>query len=120
MMERKKLLFIVRRGPYGNLLARESLDAILAASVYEQALSVLFLDDGVFQLVTPQTTASKQKNISKLLSAFPLYDINELFICQSSLKQRNLDTTALCLNVKPLNSDEVKHLMKQQDQLISF
>ena len=119
-MEKKKLLFIVRHGPYGSLLARESLDAILAASVYEQVLSVLFLDDGVFQLVPEQTITTEQKSISKLLSAFPLYDINELFICQSSLKQRNLDTTALCLNVKSLNSDEVKHLMQQQDQLISF
>ena len=119
-MNKKRLLFVIRRSPYGNLLARESLDAILAASVYEQALSVLFLDDGVFQLTAQQMTTPEQKNISKLLSAFPLYDINEVFVCQSSLKQRNLDTNSLCIAVKPLNNDEVNHLLRQQDQLISF
>ena len=120
-MDKKKLLFIIRHSPYGNLLARESLDAVLATSVYEQALSVLFLDDGVFQLLTQQTTESNtQKNISKLLSAFPLYDINTVFVCQSSLRQRGLDTTALCLAAQPLNSDEIQTFMKQQDQLICF
>ena len=118
-MNKKKLLFVIRHSPYGSLLARESLDAILAASVYEQALSVLFLDDGVFQLARQQTTL-EQKNISKLLSAFSLYGIDEVFICQSSLKQRGLNITTLCLGVKLLNSDEIRCLMRQQDQLISF
>ncbi len=119
-MNKKKLLFVIRHSPYGNLLAREGLDAILAASVYEQALSVLFLDDGVFQLASAKKTTLEQKSISRLLSAFPLYDINKIFVCQSSLEQRSLDINTLCLAVEPLDSDEVHYLMQQQDQLISF
>ena len=119
-MNKKKLLFVIRHSPYGNLLARESVDAILAASVYEQALSVLFLDEGVFQLAGEKTTTLEQKNISRLVSAFPLYDINNIFVCQSSLTQRGLDINSLCLAVEPLNSGEVIYLMRRQDQLISF
>ena len=119
-MNKKKLLFVIRHSPYGNLLARESLDAVLATSVYEQVLSVLFLDDGVFQLAKQQMTVLEQKNTANLLSAFPLYDINEVFVCQSSLKQRGLSINTLCLAVEPLSNDKIQHLMQQQDQLISF
>ena len=119
-MNKKKILFIIRHSPYGNLLAREGLEAILATSVYEQQLSVLFLDDGVFQLATQQTTTIEPKNFSKLLSVFSLYDINAVFVCQSSLHRRGLDKIDLCIAAKPLNTDEIQQLMKQQDQLISF
>ena len=120
-MEQKKLLFIIRQCPYGHLLARESVDAILATAVYEQLLSVVFLDDGVFQLLNQQITPSTAaKNMAKLLSAFSLYDIHTVFACQSSLALRGLKETDLCLPVKPLNSNEIKQLMAQQHQLISF
>ena len=120
-MNKKKLLFIIRHCPYGNLLAKESLDAILAASVYEQVLSVLFLDDGVFQLLAQQITEpTEQKNISKLLSAFSLYEINAVSVCQSSLHQRGLDETDLCIAVKLLDINEIQMLMQKQDQLLSF
>ncbi len=50
----KKLLFISRHAPYGSSLARDALDAVLASSAYDQQLSLLFMDDGVFQLLKNQ------------------------------------------------------------------
>jgi tRNA 2-thiouridine synthesizing protein C len=120
-VNKKKLLFIIRHCPYGNLLARESLDAVLATSAYEQTLSVLFLDDGVFQLLAQQITEpTVQKNISKLLSAFSVYEINAVSVCQSSLYQRGLDETDLCIAARLLDLNEVQMLIQKQDQLLSF
>lgn len=120
-MNKKQLLFVIRHCPYGNLLAREGLDALLAASVYEQALSVLFLDDGVFQLLRQQITEPiSQKNCAKLLSVFPLYEINAVFVCRSSLRQRRLTEDDICIPVKLLSTEEIRTLMRRQDQLLSF
>jgi len=118
---KKKLLFVLRHSPYGSSLAKEGIDAILATSVYEQALSVLFIDDGVFQL-SKQQNSNKigEKNIYKLLSAFELYDIDALFACSDSLLERGLHATTIFDNVTIINNTEIKQLFSQQHHLLSF
>lgn len=117
----KKLLFVLRHAPYGNSLAKESLDAVLATSAYDQDLSIIFIDDGVFQLIEAQNTeAIGEKNIIKILSAFPLYDIDALFVCRSSLQKRGLTAQHIPKNITILDDDDVTLLFKQQDHLLSF
>jgi len=54
MNHSKKIGFIIRHAPYGNHFAQESLDAILASSVYGQILTLIFMGDGVLQLLENQ------------------------------------------------------------------
>ncbi len=118
----KKLLFISRQAPYGNTRAREALDATLAASVYDQQLSLLFMDDGVLQLVVGQDSAGiDQKNLSKQLSALPLYDISPLYVHRQSLAQRGLAPQDLFADdIELLDSEQVQALIAQQDHILSF
>lgn len=119
---RKKILLVSRHAPYGNSLAREAVDAALAAAIYDQDLSVLFMDDGVFQLLKNQSAQEiQQKDFSSMLSAFPLYDIENIYLHKESLEQRRITSDELILEeLCELNNSEVASLLNQQDHILSF
>lgn len=120
-MTKKKILLINRTAPYGSALAKDALDATLAAAVYEQDLSVVFMDDGVFQLSKNQLSdALQQKNFASMLTAFPLYDINKIYVCSDSLNKRSLSTDDLVIDTTPLSGDQLRELVAEQDNLLCF
>lgn len=118
----KKLLFINRQPPYGSARAREALDAVLAASAYGQELSLLFMDDGVFQLLDRQDSqAIDQKNLARQLAALPLYGVTPIYVHRESLAQRGINPQSLALDeLQLLTSTQVQALIAGQDQLLSF
>lgn len=119
---KKKLLVISRRAPYGTSLAREALDVTLAASVYDQDIGMLFMDDGVFQLIKNQNSEEiTQKNLSATLSALSLYGVDNIYAHKDSLEDRDLKINELIWDdIKILTSEDVKNLLDQQDHLLSF
>jgi len=116
------LLFLCRQAPYGSSRARDALDAVLASAAYDQDLSVLFLDDGVLQLLPDQEAHQiGQKSISALLPAFELYDIEKIYVDTDSLTGRGIAPEELLdIGVTPLNNEAVKHLIAQQQHVLSF
>jgi tRNA 2-thiouridine synthesizing protein C len=118
----KKIMLISRHPPYGSAIAREAIDALLAASVYDQDLGLLFMDDGVFQLLGSQdSTDISQKNIASVLPVLPLYDVENIYVHWESLGERGITPSELVLaNVQIIDSNAVGHLLAQQDQLLSF
>jgi tRNA 2-thiouridine synthesizing protein C len=121
-MQRKKLLFMSRHAPYGSSLAKDALDALLAASAYDQQLSLLFMDDGVFQLMAQQEPSHiEQKSFSAILPVLELYEINSIYVHLESLEQRQISTEELAIaSIQILNSAAIGELLKQQDHLLSF
>jgi tRNA 2-thiouridine synthesizing protein C len=118
----KKILFISRHAPYGSSLAKDALDAVLASSAYDQQLSLLFMDDGVFQLLNNQIPAEiAQKSFSSILPVLPLYEINSIYVHYESLKKRQITINELVLDsVQIIDSTAIYNLLAQQDQLLSF
>ncbi len=118
----KKLLFISRHAPYGSSLAKDALDAVLASSAYDQQLSLLFMDDGVFQLLKNQASVEiAQKSFSSLLPVLPLYEINSIYVHYESLEKRQITINELVLDsVQIIDSAAICSLLAQQDQLLSF
>ena len=43
-------MVINRRSPYGSIYALESLEVVLTGAAFDQAVSLVFMDDGAFQL----------------------------------------------------------------------
>lgn len=119
---RKKILLVSRHAPYGNSTAREAIDTALAASIYEQDISVLFMDDGIFQLLKNQRSQFvDQKNIASTLPALSLYGIENIYVHQESLDQRAITIAELILDdIQVLNNNDVKILFTRQDHLLSF
>jgi tRNA 2-thiouridine synthesizing protein C len=118
----KKILFVSRHAPYGSSLAKDALDAILAASAYEQQLSLLFMDDGIFQLLSNQSPIDiAQKSFAAILPVLPLYEINSIYVHYESLVKRQITINELVLDcVQIIDSTAVCSLLAQQDQLLSF
>ena len=120
-MDPKRILIICRKAPYGNSLAREALDVALATSVFDQTLALLFMGDGVWQLMPGQDSMGiAHKNLSKQLSALPLYDVNDIYIDSEALADRKLTADTLVLPAKPLSTKEIGHFIDSFDTVLSF
>jgi len=118
-----KLLFVCRHAPYGRGVAREALDAILAAAAYGQDIGVLFIDDGVFQLLPDQAPgALPQKSLEANLSALPLYEVERLYVHSESLQERGLASGDLVEleGLQTIDARAVGQLLTQHKQLLSF
>ena len=122
MSNKKKILVVNTHAPYGRSIARESLDAVLAASAYDQDLSLLFLGEAVFQLLRQQDTAALEtKNLATTLPVLPLYDVTAIYVQQAALDARGLSQADLVLDdVTCLDNGQVTALMNEQDVLLSF
>jgi len=102
-------------------MAREAIDIALAAAAFDQALSLLFAGDGVYQLMKEQHSESiASKNHGKVLTALPLYGIDTLYVESNALRLRGLEATDLLLPVQLLDSDSIKNLMAKQQTLINI
>ncbi|MBQ0719474.1 MAG: sulfurtransferase complex subunit TusC [Gammaproteobacteria bacterium] len=87
----KEILLVFRHAPYGSALAREGLEAVLACGAMGAKTSVLYINEGVWQLLEAQNSAAIDcKNQAAMASALPLYDIDDIWVDEDSLRQRNL------------------------------
>lgn len=113
-------LFILKQSPYQSSLARESLDFALASAAFNQQVSLLFMDDGIYQLLQQQQSQVGKKNIEKTLASLEMFDINNVYCSANCLKQRNIDTTSLSLDVKVADNGTIKTLIHSVDKVFSF
>ena len=117
----KKFMFVNRKAPYGTVYALEGLEVILISAAFDQDVSLVFLDDGVYELVKGQNTkAIEVKNFSPTYRALEGYDIEKLYVERESLAARGLTEANLVVPVELLSSAELSELMGQQDVVISF
>ncbi|HMN76088.1 MAG TPA: sulfurtransferase complex subunit TusC [Burkholderiaceae bacterium] len=117
----KKFMFVNRRAPYGTIFALESLEVVLIAATFDQDVSLVFLDDGVYELVKGQDTQGIGiKNHSKTYRALEGYDVEKLYVERESMDARGLSEDDLIVPVEVLGSAEVAALMAEQDVVLSF
>jgi tRNA 2-thiouridine synthesizing protein C len=117
----KKFMLVNRKAPYGSIYALESLEVVLIAAAFEQDVSVVFADDGVYQLKKGmQTKAIATKNFSPTYRALEDYDIDKLYVEAESLAARGLKAEDLVTDVKVIDAKTLAGLMEQQDVVLSF
>jgi len=116
----KRFMFVNRRAPYGTVYALESLETVLISAAFDQDVSVVFLDDGVFQLKKGQDTKGvNMKNFSPTFRALEGYDVEKLYVEKESLEARGLTQDDLVVDVEILSTDELREIMAAQDVVIS-
>jgi tRNA 2-thiouridine synthesizing protein C len=119
--QRKTILFILQRAPYGSSAARETLDAALAAAAFEQTVQLLFTGDGVWQLLpAQQPEAIGSKDSSKMLQALDYYDIEAVYADAVSLAERGLSAEQSAIPVTALSGDALKQLIQSADCVIAL
>ncbi|WP_444901729.1 sulfurtransferase complex subunit TusC [Microbulbifer sp. SSSA007] len=86
-----KTLALCRTAPYGSALAREGLEAVLASAAMEQEVDLLFIGDGIFQLLGNQSPEKiQQKSQRRNLLALPMFGLEQFYVCASSLAERGV------------------------------
>ena len=117
----KKFMFVNRKAPYGTIYALESLEVVLIAATFDQDVSLVFVDDGVYELLKGQNTkAAGIKNFSPTYRALDGYDVEKLYVERESLEARGLSPDDLVVPVEVLSSAEMADLMAEQDVVLSF
>jgi tRNA 2-thiouridine synthesizing protein C len=116
----KRFMFVNRKAPYGTVYALESLETVLISAAFDQDVSVVFVDDGVFQLKKGQdTTGINMKNFSPTFRALEGYDVEKLYVEKESLEARGLSEDDLVVDVEILSTEELSKIMAAQDVVIS-
>jgi tRNA 2-thiouridine synthesizing protein C len=124
-----------RKAPYGTVYALESLEVVLIGAAFEQDVKLVFMDDGVYQLTKNQDTDGiGMKNFSKTYSALGDYDVNQIYVCEQSLKDRGLtlddlqeltyededDDWAEKSSIHLVSRDQIAEIVGTADVLLNF
>ena len=88
----KKFLYLNRKAPYGTIYAWESLEVVLIGAAFDQEVSLMFMDDGVYQLVKGQDPSGiGMKNFSPTYRTLSDYEIRHVYIDGDSLAARGIN-----------------------------
>jgi tRNA 2-thiouridine synthesizing protein C len=118
---KKSSLVILRKSPYGSSLSRSALDVALATAAFDQPVNVLFMGEGVLQLLpTQDSTSIEKKNIVKILASLPLYDIETIFVDASALARYKIELSDLTLPIITLDDPGIHELMHNHDHVLGF
>lgn len=75
-------LVLITRPPYQGRQSEEVVEAVMSLALFDRDHAVVFFDQGLAWLANNQAPVDA-KNLSKQLSALPLYGSEALFYCAS-------------------------------------
>ena len=112
----KSYLFVLRHAAHSGIYVQEMLDIILTTAAFDQAVSLLLLDDGVFQLKKHQQPEQYgMKDTAAIFNALEIYDIHAIYSETESLQSRGLTANDLCLPIREYHRKDISALMAQFD-----
>jgi tRNA 2-thiouridine synthesizing protein C len=131
----KKFLYLNRKAPYGTIYAWESLEVVLIGAAFDQEVSLMFVDDGVYQLAKGQDTKEiGMKNFSPTYRTLGDYEVKSIYVDRDSLESRGLtqdDLVQIAWEdwesgeekeniVEVVDAARVTELMEETDVVFSF
>ena len=135
MSDVKKFMYLNRRAPYGTIYAWESLEVVLIGAAFDQEVSLMFVDDGVYPLVKgSDTSESDMKNFMPTYRTLGDYGVRHMFVDKASLEARGLtqddlievawedwETEEEVDNIVELvETDQAAQLLSDSDVVFSF
>lgn len=126
----KSFAYINRKAPYGTIYALEVLETVLISAAFEQNVSVIFIDDGVYQIKKGHNTeALGMKNF------LPTYGVIEMekedadededieytwriIVEKESMEARGLTPDDLQVDVEVLPAAELADVIEGHDVVI--
>ena len=135
MSDIKKFCYLNRKAPYGTVYAWESLEVVLIGAAFDQDCSLVFVDDGVYQLTKGQdTTGLGIKNFAPTYAALGDYDIKKIYVEKESLEARGLTVDDLMKltwedededwaekdSIQVVSKAELTKIIDEQDVVLSF
>ncbi len=116
-----KICIISTRPPYGSTSAKDALDTALVSASYDQDTSLVFLGDGIYQLMKGQQPEGlPQKNSGAMLQALEIYGIEQVLLCSEDMVERGLQEKDLIISVQLLNRMAIAEWLADQDRVFNF
>ena len=127
----KKFMYVNRKAPYGTVYALEGLEVVLITAAFDQDVSLVFIDDGVFQIKKGHNTkATGMKNFSPTYGVVEMEkeDADEdddidmvwrIVVEKESIEARGLSADDFVVDVEVLSSAELSDLMAEQEVVLS-
>lgn len=111
-------LIIISSAPSLDL---EPIELLLALAAFEQQPKVLLIGEGVLYANTLQLEKrTNGKAASKIVSALPMYDCEEIFICQSDIERFGLESDILQPFCTILNKQQRQMLIQQSKHCVNL
>ncbi len=109
------------QAPHQGVQLQESLDLLMTCAAFDQAVSILLINDGVFQIHTHQNPIEyKLKDTASIYKALEIYDVKELWVERESINERGITEQNLSLNFQIISKAEVSKLMQQFEVIYSY
>lgn len=119
--ERTKFLFIFKRAPHGSIYPYEGLEVILVMAAYDQAITALFTDDGVYCLKKGQDVSGVGvKEYSKTFKVLEPYGVEHLYVDAEALASRGLTEGDLITGVEVVDKEEITRVIREQKVILPF
>lgn len=111
--------------PYSSGKAIDAYEAALGATNIGLHVKFVFASDGVYQLLSnQQPELINHKSIAKKLGALSFFDVEDIFVCEASAKQRNIqlekNTLFNSLEAKAVSNTELYMLQANASQVLIF
>ncbi|GAA0296987.1 sulfurtransferase complex subunit TusC [Psychrosphaera haliotis] len=117
-MNIKSILIIHTQPAFNDLQGKEALDLSLILGSYEQDVSVVFYQQGVFQTLAHQDPESfSQKDYTSTIKALDIYDIEKVYVHTNSLVKYGLENNERLSNVLPIEHTDFLALKNNVDHV---
>ena len=122
----RKILYLFRHAPHGTINGQEGLDVLLTGGAFDQDVSVLFMDDGVYQVVGGQDASGiGGKDYTRGFGALgdfceSLQDNSGVYVEAASLARRGLTTGDLSVPAAVIDGDALIALFEEQQAVMNF
>lgn len=116
----RNIMLIQRHSPFNTSHGRESFDLAMALAAVEHNVTLLFMADAVYQLLSINDTSALQiKPYQHGFKLFDLYEIEHVLVCQASLQQRGLTAAELAINATMADQALIQQSIAAQHQVIT-
>ncbi|MCC6544549.1 MAG: DsrE family protein [Nitrospirae bacterium] len=113
----KNLLIIIGTTPFNTVSVPEALRMSIGLTVHDNKVSILLMDDGVWNSLKVQPHTIGRPDINDSMELFSACGIR-MFADEDSLKER--DITGYNSNIEKLTRQEAINLISESDVLLNF
>jgi tRNA 2-thiouridine synthesizing protein C len=116
----KKILFILRKPPHSGAYIQEVLDIVMTTTAFDQEVSLLLMDNSVFQLKKHQKLeGTGLKDTAAIFKALPVYNITAIYTETESLLENGLTADSLSEPVTEISRANIGEFLKKFDLVLS-
>lgn len=113
--------FVFSASPFGDLKFQEGLDAAFAFAAFDKRVGLFFTENSIWALnKRNQVILTGNRDFLSQLGALSIYDIDDVYISQGSLKHIELEANDLRIKATHLSNKQIANILKDCEQVFRF